>query len=109
MIRVFKPARKKKSGLIQKLLGKEPVENAFIELNNLLAEKDISSISENEVQTIARHYKIDLYKKFLPKLKSLYAHYLSFCLSDKSLSTEELENLKKLKLLLRLKDADNNR
>lgn len=106
MGQIFKETSKKDPGFFQRLFKKEPIDNAFIELNNLLATKELNSISTADVNAISARYKIDLSKKFPDKLKDLYGKYLAYCLTDNKLEDGEIEELKKLKSLLGLKDKD---
>src|SRR5688572_20774567 len=106
MSQIFKEIPKRSPGFLQKLMKKEPVENAFVELNNLLARRDLKDISHSDIQAISVKYKVDFYKKFSNKIKDLYRTLLTSCLTDNKLTTEELEELKKLKTFLSLKDKD---
>lgn len=103
---VFATQTRVKQGFISKILGRKPAMNAIVDLTNLLASRPILHITEQEVQSISQYYKVDLYKKFAPKLKQLYAAFLVHCLSDNKLSNEEILQLKKLKSLLSLRDND---
>ena len=106
MGQVFKETPKKDPSFFQRLFKKEPVDNAFVELNNLLATKELKNITTADVNSISSRYKIDFLRKFPNKLKELYGKYLTFCLTDNKLQDEEIEELKKLKSLLGLKDKD---
>lgn len=88
----------------QKLLKQTVPENAVIELNNLLAEKDLLQITPNDIKTIEDRYRLSLNKEFLLNLEEFYAVYLNHCLADKILSKQELAELSHLKHLLRLDD-----
>ena len=88
----------------QKLFRQHPEENAVIELNNLLATKPVKHISSNDIAGIENKYNLSLEQEFKLNLEEFYAVYLNHCLSDKSLSNEELEDLKHLKTILALDD-----
>ena len=87
---------------LQKLLGQKPDENAVIELNNLFASKPIKQISKAEITDIEQRYNLALDSEFKLNLEEYYATYLNYCLLDKTLSNEELEDLSHLKALLSL-------
>ncbi len=90
----------------QRLLKKEPQENAFIEVNNLFATKPLKEIKFEEIEAISSKYKVDLRKKFIVALKELYIQYLRQCLSDNILTDQELYDLNQLKNLLILKNIE---
>jgi Chloroplast envelope transporter len=88
----------------QKLLKQHPEENAVTELNNLLATKAISAITEADISAIEKNYDISLIKEFKLNLEEFYAVYLNHCLADKVLSEQEMTDLLHLKYLLSLDD-----
>jgi len=96
----------KQPGFFQRLFGKQPEENAFAEINNLLASKPVNEISIGEVAALAEKYRTDIYKKFGPRLKELYSIYLRHCIADHSFSPNEREELLHMKALLNLTDQD---
>jgi hypothetical protein len=102
---IFKKSLIVDRSFLQTIFGQHPEENAVIELNNLFASKSILQISQNEISEIENRYNINLLKEFKLNLEEFYATHLNYCLADKSLSNEELEELKHLKMLLSL---DNN-
>ncbi|MBC5994020.1 hypothetical protein [Pontibacter cellulosilyticus] len=91
-----------KRSLLQRLLGQHPEENAVIELNNLLASKQIQKISRQEVGQIAQTYQTDFLRQFQRNMEEFYAVYLNHCLQDNILSQDELQSLKHLRGLLQL-------
>jgi len=101
---LFQTVSLARRSVFQKIFRQHPEENAIIELNNLLASKIITQISKNDITAIETRYKISLEKEFKLNLEEFYAVYLNNCLSDKSLSAQELEELKHLKQLLSLDD-----
>jgi hypothetical protein len=96
----------KKASLWQNLLGLKPKGNAVTEINNLLASRDLCSISPDDIRQISTEYNIDLRKKFLGDLLTIYKKYLLFCLTDKYLSNQEVKNLKCLQDALSLTDNE---
>ena len=106
---VFQAAPLVEVSMFQKLLRQQPQENAVIQLNNLLSAKPVRQVSLADVRSIEAHYGISLKKEFSLNLEEFYATYLNFCLADKSLSREEMEDLKHLKLILFLDDESVSR
>ena len=94
------------SGFFQRLLKNEPKENAFIEVNNLLATKPIKEIQLEEIEAISTKYKINLHEKFLNQLKELYERYLKKCFDDNILTDQEVDELTYLRHLLALEDYE---
>jgi hypothetical protein len=92
--------------VFQRIFKKFPVENAIIEINNLLAEHPLKEIKIEEIEAISEKYKVDLHSEFDEKLKELYSIYLKECLSDNSISEQELNELNYLKTLLHLQDYE---
>lgn len=88
----------------QRLFKQFPEENALIELNNLLATKDLLHITQKEVEAIGNKYKLNLGKEFKLNLEEFYAVYLNHCFADKILSSQELNRLNHLKHILLLDD-----
>ena len=52
----FEEKKLKKPDFVQRLLGKQPKENAIIEINNLLARKGVKDVSFDEVREITHRY-----------------------------------------------------
>ncbi len=96
----------KNPSFFQKLLGQKLKENVIIEINNLLARNDLSTVTIEEVQGIAAEYNVNLSLEFSKELMDLYKIYLQTCLEDKYLSKEELNDLKNLKFILGLNDKE---
>ncbi len=97
------------TSFLQRLFKQSPQENAVVELNNLLATKEISSISKIEISEIEDRYKLSLNKEFKLNLEEFYAVYLNYCLADKILSEQELSELNHLKYILELEDKTINK
>lgn len=92
------------TSFLQRLFKQLPQENAVIELNNLLATKEILNISKKEIAEIEDQYKLSLNKEFKLNLEEFYAVYLNYCLADKILNEQELKELNHLKHILELDD-----
>jgi hypothetical protein len=99
---VFKKAPLVKQSFFQRLLKQQPEENAVIELNNLLAARPVRDITKQDRQHIENKYAIDLKNEFSLNLEEFYAVYLNYCLADKALNDEEIEDLRHLKTVLDL-------
>jgi len=90
-------------GLLDRMLRRKPATHAFIELNNLFAGAgDPRAITEADVERICAGYGFDVRRTFAARCQKLYRDYLSWCLTDKRLSDDELANLSHLAALLRL-------
>jgi len=90
----------------QRLFKKPPKDNAFIEVNNLIATRPIGEIEIKEIVLISDKYKVDLHKRFLNRLKALYLKSLIQCLSDNMLDNQDVVFLNHLKDLLMLSDSE---
>ncbi|MBX9853197.1 MAG: hypothetical protein K2X86_15745 [Cytophagaceae bacterium] len=104
MSNVFQIVPLQKQSFLQKLLKQHPEDNAIIELNNLLATKQVKEISKTDLSKLSSKYKVNLLKFFPRNIEEFYAVYLNHYLKDKILSKEESENLTHLKLILGLND-----
>jgi hypothetical protein len=94
------------ANFFQRLLKKDPKENAFIEINNLFSSRPLKEIEFEEIEKISSKYKVDIRERFIVKLKDLYIQKLKQCLSDNLLSNEDLVTLNHLKRLLMLNDSE---
>jgi len=97
----------KKSGIINKIFGIKPAENAIIEINNLFASVEKPSfISAERLDEIAYKYKIkNILKQFRNDFENIYESYLKYCLQDKKLTDTEFSELHHLKQLFLLNDT----
>lgn len=101
---IFEKMQLTEPSLFGRLFGKQPKENAIIEINNLLAEKHLKDITVEDVLKILEKYKVGLYTKHHNGVSSLYASYLRNCLLDKKITDDEINELKHLKRILHLND-----
>lgn len=99
-----KPLRK--PGFFQKVLGYKIKENALIELNNLLATRELLQLTVEDVHQIATRYQVNFQADFDQELPDFYKIFLQSCLEDKFLSDAEFEALRHLKFLLGLNDKE---
>lgn len=103
---IFNYQELNKPSFFQKLLKKKIPQNFMLEVNNLLAEKPLLSIMQNQISEIANKYGNNILRKSNQNLNELYSSYLNYCLVDKALSKNELDELKHLKDILSLTDND---
>ena len=103
---IYKKKELIKGGFLKSLVGQKVKENALIEINNLLAEKELTSITVDEIQNIAAKYKVNLEGEFNSEVLVFYTNYLKSCLDDKYLSDEEIADLKHLKFILGINDRE---
>lgn len=99
---LYQPRTLSNTSFFQKLFKQLPQENAVIELNNLLATKQVLDISQKDIEEIENKYKLNLRKEFNLNLEEFYAVYLNHCLADKVLNDDELKSLNHLKHILNL-------
>lgn len=104
--KVFSRIRIKKSCYLKRKLGFKSVKDALIEVNNLLASRDLTLLAREDIQQIASRYHIRSNSEFHEKLKVFYKEYLLFCLEDRFLSNEEVKDLTRLRIVLSLNDAE---
>lgn len=103
--RPFERLPLKRGTIMQRVLQKRPRENAWIEVNNLLASVDeVRDVRPEQVARIAERYRMPFRGEFCGRLERLYRDYLLYCLADARLSSEELSDLAHLKRILRLND-----
>jgi hypothetical protein len=95
-----------KQSFFQKIFRQYPEENSVIEINNLLAQKPVKSITSDEIAKISKRYDINIYHVFKKNIFEFYAVYLNDCLKNKNLSDDDNDELKHLKTLLRLSNDD---
>ena len=98
----------KKPNFFQQIFKKLPLENAIVEINNILASRNLNDIKIEEIENISAKYNVDLHKRFLTELKGLYLIYLNECFLDNILTDDELKELSSLRHLLSLTDSDVN-
>lgn len=105
-VRAFTPLPLVQRSMSDILLRRQPRENAFIAINNLLASAtSVRDISPLDVLRICDEYDTDMRGPLGSRLERLYSDYLLFCLADHHLSDAELRDLAHLKAVLRIDDA----
>ena len=99
---IFRVVQLRKKSFLQQLLKQEVDENAVIQLNNLLANKQILDIENAEIAAIETKYNVILNKHFLLNLQEFYAVYLGYCLRKKDVSVEDQKVLSRLLELFKI-------
>jgi hypothetical protein len=90
---------------LQRMLGMQVKDNAYIEINNLLAAAEhIQEVTNEAIHTATAPYKVNLVKAFSRELQNLYRDYFSYCLEDGTLNDEENANLAHLQHILEISD-----
>jgi hypothetical protein len=95
----YKPVPLKTPSLLQRLFKQQPPENAIIQVNNLLAEKPLQSITQNDLQNIESQYPVNLKQEYALNLQEFYAVYWNHSLlaGPQNAQTEsELQHLAQL-------------
>src|SRR4051812_34628987 len=103
----FSVAEPKRPGLLGRLVNRKPRENAFIEIQNLLATKALKDLTAAPIITILSEYEIPR-EEAMPTLFDLYGQALRYHLLDAILSPEERAALKQLRYVLDLDDTGAN-
>ncbi len=89
--------------VLQRLLGRAPPVNAFIDLVNTLVDRPLHELQGTElVEEIEARHGVDLYGRFRGEMEGLYRDFLLHCLEDRLLSEVEREAAGRLARLLRL-------
>jgi hypothetical protein len=90
----------------QRLLRRRPRQNAFVEVNNLIADAArVRDVPREAVSRVCAEYRTNLYREFGGAVERLYRSYLEFCLRDRRLTSDELADLAHLQHILGLDDA----
>lgn len=98
------------AGVLNKLFRTQPKKNAFLELNNALAQAgSIRDVTLETVQDVNSRYSVDLHKRFRDDLQDLYRKFLCFCLQDRQFTQEEIDDLWHLKALFGITDQDHEK
>lgn len=101
--RPFTPIPPVPQSFWQRILNRQPKENAFIEINNMLAAADsVLDVDPESIHDVSRRYRTSLSGPLAGRLERLYRDYLTCCLEDRHLSESELAGLSHLAMLLRL-------
>jgi hypothetical protein len=102
----FKPKVLIQPNLLEFLTRQRLAQNYEIEVNNLLADNMLFSITQAHVRSITLKQSADTISKSSGMMSNFYKHYLRFCIKDKLLTREALEELDHLKYILSLSEAE---
>lgn len=93
--------------LLDRLTGSRPKRNAYVELHNLLAAAEhVGEFGPESLRRIGRAHGVDLTHEFLDERRTLYARYLTHCLSDGALTEDERHRIVHLARTLALDAND---
>jgi len=101
---IFKTEELIKPKFFQQLFGIEERNNIDIEINNLLATKEILKVSKSEIENILRKYEKPPLKEGIQRLYQRTVH--SFCMDDWEITENELKQLNHLQSLLNMSDSE---
>lgn len=101
---LFKPKALIQPTFFQKIFKIKPKGNFTIEINNLLAEKEILDISKEEIQSLSDTYKVNLQKNFQNDLLNFYKVCLESNLGNRELSEIATNKLNHLVSILNLNE-----
>jgi len=101
---LFKEYPLQKQSIMQKIFRQYPDDNSIIEINNLLACKNVVDIKKTDIDRIKDKYKIDINHFYNRNIEEFYAVYINVFLNDHVLSLEDEESLQHLKMLLNISD-----
>lgn len=91
----------------QRATGRRPAENAFAEINNLLADaQSVRDVQIDHVTGILLRYKVSSLEPFNAEARQLYAKLAVEAIRDGVVTPEELEDLRHLRRLLGLSDTE---
>jgi Chloroplast envelope transporter len=88
-----------KGSFMQRLLKKEPKENAYVEINNLIAATPTTNIDKQHISSILERYKLSN-EKAKSRLIGIYTQILKHFLKDFRISDGEHEELQRLQEVL---------
>ncbi len=94
-------------GFFDWLLRRPNKKNAFIELNNLLAQaSNPSEVTIEATAAIKEKYKVSISRRFRREVADIYRGHIKACLADKKLTDAEIQSLVQLKSLLGINDSE---
>ena len=103
----FRTENLKKGSFTSQFLGREPKENGFIKLNNLLAQSEPSRLKKTDVFAVIEHYNIYPRKrKDRGRILRFYVSYLKDALQNSTQPNKSIQELKALKHIFALHDRD---
>ncbi len=94
-----------RASFMEKLLRQEPRENAFVEINNLLACVPILEVDRETIENCLSRYEIT-HEKARSRLLNFYSIILKFFIGDLTISNRQLQELNHLQSIFNLDDAE---
>lgn len=91
--------------LADKLMRREPRENAYIEIHNVIARAPLHQITRDDIESILSEHEITV-AEVKPRLTNIYIEVLRHFVKDFQLSDDEAANLAHLRDLLLLSGAE---
>lgn len=89
---------------LQRVFKQQPIENALLEVNNLLANQLLPMITKEQIDQIGDKYGIVLMDEFRLNIEEFYAVLLNSLLQDFKLELGSRKKLEHLKFILSLND-----
>jgi len=109
MAEPFKTKPLENASFIAGLMGRRPRRNGIIAVNNLLAEAPtVESVSVRDAELVAAKWGLKLGSRFRDARLELASDFLNYCLVDRRLDDVELDRLRHLRRILRLRRDDVN-
>src|SRR5262245_49220380 len=99
----FEPVELKQAGLLSRLIGRKPKENAVREIHNLLAALPISELTAADIERVLSDYELPR-EHAQEGLRDLYRVGLDSRVKDLELSEEDVADLSRLRYVLGLGD-----
>jgi flavin-binding protein dodecin len=94
-------------GLLSRVTGRRSRAETVRALESLLAEAErVADVTSEHVAAVGERHGIDLDAQLRTARRNLYRRFMEHCLDDFELSELELEDLRHLKTVLHLSDAD---
>lgn len=93
------------ASFMDKVLRREPRENAFVEINNLLACVPILELDRGSIEKSLEKHDVSV-EDSASRLLNFYSLVLSYFLNDLNLDEKELEQLRHLKYILMLNNSE---
>lgn len=107
-MKIYREKELFKPSFFARIFGKQPKENALIEINNLLAinQANLKKLSLDKILLIAEKYNVDINEMGHQFRCDLFKSYLDYCLADRKIEEREVSDLEHLKHILLLNEAD---
>ena len=109
MAEPFQKKPLEEASFIGALIGRKPRRNGLIAVNNLLAEAaHIEDVSVGDAEKAAAEWGLRLGGRYREERLQIASEFLNYCLADRHLDDVELDRLRHLRRLLRLRKDDVN-